>query len=131
MSPDALSLQRQIEKWRAELDDHENRARALRRMIEGARMIASGQEILASEDLAPAIPVGDGEMNFMGTMSKIVNGSPAPISKSELKETLRKLGFPENQVDGTYFYVAIKKLIGAERVSSQKDKKLWKGTRHD
>jgi hypothetical protein len=119
----------QVVKWRAELAECENRARGLRRLLEGAQMIESARVILASE------PTTDGEgssakadgKNFMGAIREIANSASKPMSKADLKEALRKRGFPESQIMGTYFYVALNKLDGKHRVSIQKDGTVWKG----
>ena len=80
-------------------------------------------------DARPA-PEDEGEgKNFMGTIFELANGSAKPIPKADLKEMLKNKGFPEHQVGGTYFYLAIKKLKDKGRVSVQPDGSIWRGVR--
>ena len=81
-----------IEEWEAQVAD-------LQRKIAAARV------------LLPVTPEQvEGDTNFMGAIRRLANEAQKPLPKSELKEMLRKEGFPDHQVGGTYFYVAIKKL---------------------
>jgi hypothetical protein len=122
----------QVRKWQTELGEHESRARSLRRWIDAAKILLEGNaETKAFEELAEFLePAEDSRpKNFMGTINRIVNESAAPITKRTLKEMLRKEGFPESQVDGTYFYVALRKLAGVDRITVLKNGHLTKGTR--
>jgi hypothetical protein len=124
----------QVEKWETEADEYENRAKSLRRKIDAARIILDTEaEIEAEEVEEEGVLIEETENptenNFMGTINRIVNAQRSPISKSYLKQLLRNEGFPTRQVDGTYFYVAIRKLDGAGRITTTKSGLLGKGTR--
>ena len=113
----------QVEEWQEQLEEAEARARNLRRRIDAARILLAEDDAGAPEEAEPEAK------NFMGTIADLVNATSAPISKGSLKEMLRKKGFPEHQVGGTYFYVALRKLDGVGRITIQKNGNLTKGTR--
>ncbi len=96
-----------------------------------AEVAALQRKIAAGKVFLPADSVEDdgARQNFMGTMADIVNTAAKPIAKADLKEMMKKRGFPEHQVAGTYFYLAIKKLKAAERVSVLADGSIGKGSR--
>lgn len=96
-----------------------------------AEVAALQRKIAAGKVFLPAGSVEDdgARQNFMGTMAEIVNAAPKPIAKVDLKEMMKKRGFPEHQTGGTYFYLAIKKLKDAGRVSVLDDGNVGKGSR--
>lgn len=100
-----------IEEWEAQIAD-------LQRKIAAARVL-----------LPASIEENDGDStNFMGAIRRLANESPKPLPKAILKELLKKEGFPEHQVGGTYFYVAIKKLKDKNTISVDDDGSVWRGS---
>jgi len=61
----------------------------------------------------------------MGTMATLINESPKPLTKAELKAKLKAIGVPDERL-GTYFYVAIKRLKDHERIKVLEDGRVWK-----
>jgi hypothetical protein len=71
----------------------------------------------SGEDIDPS--------NMMGTVARIANESPKPLTKSEMKTKLIEVGTPEARL-GSYFYVAIDRLKKKERISVLEDGRIWK-----
>lgn len=99
-----------IEEWEAQVAD-------LQRKIAAARVLLPE---IAIEQTA------DGQ-NFMGAIRRLANESIKSLSKPELKEMLKKEGFPDHQVGGTYFYVAIKKMKDKGQITVDDNGNVWRG----
>jgi hypothetical protein len=120
-APSAVSVTpAQIKEWKATAAEHERLAKLF------LAKAAAGETILAG-DAAPA-ESDDGEnTNLMGTLRTLANESPKPIPKADLKKMLIHAGIPADRVNGTYFYLAIRKLKDKGRVSVKADGSIWKG----
>ena len=102
------SWQREKARLEQSIVDAQRQLHALRQMIEGAeRLVKVSQEPEKSENPAP------GEVdtsNVMGTLARLANEAPRPMTKAELKEAAVKAGVPAERVKGAYFYVALNRM---------------------
>jgi hypothetical protein len=119
-APNAVSVTpAQIEEWKATAAEHERLAKHF------LAKAAAGETILSS--VAPHESDDSDNTNLMGTLRTLANENPKPIPKADLKKMLIHAGIPADRVNGTYFYLAIRKLKDKGRVSVQPDGSIWKG----
>ncbi|HEY0267440.1 MAG TPA: hypothetical protein VGC16_11850 [Rhizomicrobium sp.] len=117
----------QIASWRTDLaaakkqmEDGQRKMWALQKVLEGASMW-EGIRADASKDQDDA----QAPENFMGTLERIANDAPAPLSRKVIKKALADRGFSEKQL-GNYFYSVVARLKEAKRITVMDNGDLWR-----
>lgn len=93
--------------------------------LNGVNFMLRGAELYDRQD-EPPDPDDTDPTNFMGTLFQIINASPKPLSKKDLKAEAEAKGLDKEKLDGTYFYVALNRMKKARRISVHKDGNVWK-----
>lgn len=75
----------------------------------------------------PEVAVGDGSGtgDLTAAIERIANGSARPVAKKALKAVLAREGFAADRL-ANYFYTAIHRLKGKDRITVLKDGSVWK-----
>jgi len=109
-----------IRQWEAEATVFERRAAELRAKANAGRHLLGLMEAGAAE---PGRPASD---NLMGTITELANNAPEPLTKAELRAQLIARDFPKVRVTSNYFYLALKKLEGKNKISVLPDGRIWR-----
>lgn len=117
-----------IAEWRQEHD--RLRAEIDHKLAEATRL---SERIKAAEILLPTEDSGGGHKpngstddaeNMTAVIEKIANGITQPISHGQMRDELRRRGFPEDRL-GNYYYTAAHRLKRKGRISINADGKIW------
>lgn len=121
-----------LAEWRKErvrlqklLLDTQQRLNAVNQLVNAATALS---EDGPKEISGPEAPTVD-PTNFMGTLARLINESPKPIQRAELKEMAIKAGVNPEKVKGAYFHVALNRMKDAKRIIIRDDGSVWRADR--
>lgn len=120
-----------LAEWRKEkarlqqlLVDTQQRLNAVSQLVNAATTLSED----GPEGAAGAVETVDAT-NFMGTLARLINESPKPLQRAELKEMAIKAGVNPEKVNGPYFHVALNRMKDAKRIVIREDGSVWRGLR--
>ena len=129
-TPSVFVTKEQVAKWRTEADEHERMTGLLRRKAMAGEQLLRAMEMEGADetkgDVGPFFQK-DVATNFMGAIRDVANKASKPLPKKDLRKVLLDKGFPSEQVNSAYFYVAISKLNKNEEISVTDTGAVWKG----
>lgn len=123
-----------LAEWRREklrlqkvIVDAQQRLGAVNQLINAAVILNGESEEVLPEKAGEADSIDP--TNFMGTLAQLINSSPKPITRPELKEMAVAAGIDAEKVNSAYFHVALNRMKDAERISIRNDGTIWRGPR--
>lgn len=129
ISPEILAEWRK-EKVRLQklLVDTQQRLQAVNQLVNAA-VVLSGDAPEEPEESPSDTPDAIDPTNFMGTLARLINESPKPVQRTELKEMAIRAGVAPEKVNGAYFHVALNRMKDAKRITIRDDGSVWRGDR--
>ena len=133
LTTDQLAQIRQWEREKSSLEDQiidcQRRLASLNEKLKAVAVLGiqlpRAEPQAAQTDTQPAFKLALDASSMTDAVERIVNESPSPISKKELKARLLAENFAEERL-GAYFYTVIMRLKQRKRISVRDDGKMWK-----
>lgn len=125
ISPEILAeWRKERERLQKLLADTQQRLQAVNQLVGAATLLSEEKDESPSNAEGALDPT-----NFMGTLARLINESPKPIQRAELKEMAIKAGVAPEKVNGAYFHVALNRMKDAKRITIRDDGSVWRGDR--
>ena len=129
----------QLNEWRAEKDrlqklvvETQQRLHAVNMVLNAATVLTEQSDTVAAVPESPATTEHVEKIdptNVMGTLARLINESPKPLQRAELKEAAAQAGVDPEKLNGPYFHVALNRMKEAKRITIRDDGSVWRGDR--
>lgn len=127
--------QSDIAEWRNEKErlqklaiETQHRLQAVNQLINAALYLSPGASSAPAAPSGPSAEAID-PSNFMGTLAQLINSSPKPLQRNELKKLALAAGVDVEKVNSQYFHVALNRMKDAKRITIRDDGSVWHGDR--